>query len=584
MKTQKKTAVKGAMLLWMAAFCMLATACGKKQEEEAPPSYEMVAYQEDQLQDHTYYVKTNSGFYPVAPGILTVEEQDQLIPEKVSNSRIVWFGPDDQQIPTLYKDQSLVYVTSDLIPERFVFERFEDMGYTIGIKGLTQNSGGKYETVLDNFTIHPLSSALTQLTGMETGTVVGIDKIGTTPITSDYVSRGGTILGLTKGTVYNVDMYKGSDYLEDLKIEADTHAFVSFELFETSAYDYKQSIFVTIKIPDYLVSGYYYINGCGLFRYVANSAEKGVNGINFNTPYYVAIDEQGNLLTKEEYDALKAKEAREKGLVTDGSDGGEGGDTEDPATSPNVWSFVQSIDNSMDEISFMITYQDEKKMEDSEYISAQLEQTQGYEKVETVEKDPPRAKLTSPTGEIYTFTAGSSESGTMLSCNVTMPISGEWKVDITGMEDRTFTLTSNIGTGHTNSVMHSGNGTAEMNYYLENALADAQFEVTWENAEHAANIEVITPTKVRRTANENDKDCYKILETDYGKQVLGLDTCIAGYYKIRVSGEELGRVRCVVSEKDKKYSEGKEEQTDEEKTDEEKKDEEEKTDEKKEEN
>ena len=567
--------VKRNISICLSVFLVSALAlsgCGKKEEEV--PTYEMVAYQENQLMDHTYYVKTNSGYYPVAPGIITVGEQEELIPEVVSNSRIVWFGPDDQQIPTLYKDQSLVYVSSDIIPEKFVFERYEDLGYTIGIKGLYANAGGKYETVLDDYTMHPLSSAYANLAaqGIQSGTIVGIDKIGTTTITSDFVTRGGTISGLTKGQVYNVDIYRGSDYLEDLKLAADTHAFVSYEIFETSAYDYKQSIFVTIKMPDYLLSGYYYVNGCGLFRYVANAAAEGINGINFNQPYYVAIDENGNLMTQEDVD--RAEKLKKQGEGEEGSD--TGSDITVSSTTGNTWSFIQSLDNTMEGMDFFIHYEDEKKEEKTDVVAAQLAQAQDYKEVETEEKDPPQAMLISPDGQGYEFTLERTDEdkengGGTLMCSVTMPISGDWKIDISGMEDRIFTVQSSINSGHSNSVVHSGTGSAEMNYYLGNAIKDAQFEFTWENAEHAAVIEITTPSGKRCTANENDENAYKILYTDYGQQVIGMGTCIAGNYTIRITGEELGRVRCVVSEKDKKYEEEKKEDTEEKKDEEEKK-------------
>lgn len=510
------------------------TGCNKEEEEVV--SYDLVAYQIDQLCESTYYVQTGDGFYPVTPGTMTVGENEGAIAEQVNNNRMVWYGLDDNQIPTLYKNQSLVFCTANQIPASWVFERYEDLGYTIGIRALTPNSAGRYETVLDGYTLHPMSSAYTQLSSLANGTIVGIDRIGATQINNNYVSRGGTITGLAKDQVYSVDVYQGSVYV-NTNMTADTHAFSSYELYETTDYSYNQSNYVTIKIPDYFVSGYYYINGAGMFKYVANDSSQGISGVNFNTPYYVGYDEDGNLITAEQQKQMKEQEVTEVEKINEG----------------NEWKFTQSIDTSMENLNITITYSDMATVKETETVAAQLElSTQGMDNTsEEVPVSVPEAKLTAPDGTQYDFISSATD-GNFLSVNVEMPISGDWLVLIKGMENKTFDITSNIGSGHSNSVLHSGNGTAEMTYYLSTAIKDAVFDFTWENTEHACTIEIIGPDGTKYDVTEETEG--EVLSSSYGHTSMRLGQCIAGNYLIKITGEELGRVRCVT----KSYEDDKE--------------------------
>ena len=550
------------MFTLIASVTML-TGCNK--EEEVVVSYDLVPYQLDQLCESTYYVQTGDGFYPVAPGTMTVGENEGAIAAQVNNNRMVWYGLDDKQIPTLYKNQSLVFCTANQIPASWVFERYEDLGYTIGIRALTPNSAGRYETVLDGYTLHPMSSAYTQLSSLANGTIVGIDRIGATQINNNYVSRGGTITGLAKDQVYSVDVYQGSVYV-NTNMTADTHAFSSYELYETTDYSYNQSNYVTIKIPDYFVSGYYYINGAGMFKYVANDSSQGISGVNFNTPYYVGYDENGNLITAEQQKQMKEQEVTEVEKINEG----------------NEWKFTQSIDTSMENLNITITYSDMATVQETETVAAQLElSTQGIDNSsKEVSVSVPEAKLIAPDGTQYDFISSATD-GNFLSVNVEMPISGDWLVTMKGMENKTFNITSNIGSGHSNSVLHSGNGTAEMNYYLSTAIKDAVFDFTWENTEHACTIEIVGPDGTRYDVTEETEG--EVLSSGYGHTSMRLGQCIAGNYLIKITGEELGRVRCVTkpyednkdqNKEDKDNSEDEENKEDSEDKDEDKEDEE----------
>ena len=72
------------------------------------------------------------------------------------------------------------------------------------------------------------------------------------------------------------------------------------ERFISHEYAFMHSNFIAIEIPDYFVSGYYFVNGVGLFRYVTGEDEGTYNGkafdpgIDWNTPM-ITYNEDGTV-------------------------------------------------------------------------------------------------------------------------------------------------------------------------------------------------------------------------------------------------------------------------------------------------
>lgn len=105
----------------------------------------------DMLEPGSFYVHSGDYFYLLpAEGCNFDPANDYLQSTDYSANgmispelnRLVSFTWTDDAIPTLYKNDQLVYVAAESIPS-FRWERYLDKGYSIGISGLSAASSGK---------------------------------------------------------------------------------------------------------------------------------------------------------------------------------------------------------------------------------------------------------------------------------------------------------------------------------------------------------------------------------------------------------------------------------------------------------
>ncbi len=227
--------------------------------------------------------------------------------EAIEYPRSIWISTDeDDNIPTVTKDDLLIYVSSTEVPDGILFERFADYGYSIGISNMIADGGGHYyfefaATDEDDYKHYvDMNSDAAQVSELDPITKLYLDKVGSTKVDEDNVSDGGSVLGLTKNKSYVCEFYTGTFY-QDFKMTANIHSFSSLERFTSYEYEFMHSNFIVISIPDYFKSGYYFVNGVGLFRYVAEADESTYNGeaydenIDWNDPIIV-YNENGEMI------------------------------------------------------------------------------------------------------------------------------------------------------------------------------------------------------------------------------------------------------------------------------------------------
>ena len=133
----------------MAAAIMILSGCKKK--EEGPVEENLQAVSLDQLEEGNFYVRSGDSYYK-----LPIEEcnfdltkdaktnddkQAGIMPTGVEDGRVLDYVYKDNAIPTLYQNDTLVYVTDSEISS-FTWERFLDLGYSIGVYGMSLNNGG----------------------------------------------------------------------------------------------------------------------------------------------------------------------------------------------------------------------------------------------------------------------------------------------------------------------------------------------------------------------------------------------------------------------------------------------------------
>ncbi len=265
------------------------TGCGKDKEELSKEEEYI-----EQMEDGMFYVRSmgTNKITPVYFGNATFEKGKTSTQEQVS--RVMWFKDDFEEIPTLYSGDSLIMRTDQEFDEHFIFERFEDVGYSVGLCHLEETDSGRYAISTDpkDCETYPGSDTDVILDNYKNSKVI-IDTIGNIPIrkideettSASFVSKFGTLLNLNKDQQYEVKVYEGTNENKHV-FKADVHILGSMGGINSVEYyfDENEGQFnvINIKIPQEYNSGYYLINGLGMFRYV-NGNSWG-DSTNFNIP------------------------------------------------------------------------------------------------------------------------------------------------------------------------------------------------------------------------------------------------------------------------------------------------------------
>ncbi|MCR5337542.1 MAG: hypothetical protein K6E75_03195 [Lachnospiraceae bacterium] len=234
--------------------------------------------------------KTRTGreaFFTAPKGTIsfTRHETDDLGQEP----RNIWFeDAADKSIPTVTRKDALLYVSKTDIPKEIIFERFYDNGYSIGIAGMQEDKGGHFyipyaEDREDDYQyyIDPESGA-SVLAGFDGIERLYLDRAGDEPVSSENVSAGGCVTGLIKDKTYDCQFYTGTFY-QDFTLTANVRTFTSLERFESYEYSFLHANCISLKLPEYLKSGYYMVLGKGLIRYVAPEDEEKYSGQEYDT-------------------------------------------------------------------------------------------------------------------------------------------------------------------------------------------------------------------------------------------------------------------------------------------------------------
>jgi len=507
---------------------------GCKEKEVVPeePVYELKPLTAEQLEAGKYYVKNGDTFYVLPTGTHNFNDKNLIVRDNrnVDQRRVIWFGPDDITIPTLYADDTLVYVTQNL-PDSFVWERYKDDGYTIGLTGLTINATGSYSVVMDGNNFYPNSSMKNAVasSGASVGDSLVLDAIDKLKVSNGNVSECGSILGLQANRTYSIDMYDGSKYLPMENIVADTHIFGAYEVYTSSICNYMQANYIQVVVPDNFISGYYFINGTGFVRYVDNARSQGITDVDFNLSYYFT-DSDGKVHTRDELDD-------DGNIIVD---------------EEKYYSTFTNIDCSNNAMTIDISYEDAKgtNVDGSEFTYSDDE------------VGLPQAKLIDPDGnEDYVFVNSNSKEKT-LTLKVDNPIPGLWEVRVYNAQKRYFSVATTFSSGHNDTLVHNG-GNSEITYYVPENMNNALVTITWTNTTVQPNYKegvVIKDQKINDPNDEKEltftRDSVTVSDTENYKEGRGIVKMVIGEikygdYKIRLNSDyALGRVRVTFTDLD----------------------------------
>lgn len=321
-------------------------------EESEGDNVALQVFTTEGLESGNFYIRhKNNSCEPLYLGEVTFEG----VANTPDNSRVCWFKEDFENIPTLYEGESLILYSETAFEEKFTLERFEDLGYTIGIRGIEISDAGHYKvsTQTEDKCTYPGGDTddllqtsnqyviLQKINGselkLEPGTkledvvddleinkTAGEDETKKVNSKQSGLTRCGT-LALSPFTKYEVVSFDGT-IKSTHKYVSDVHVFGSMEIQTTLDFTYEDTNVIKINLPAYYNEGYYVINGVGMFRYLKNnySEEEFINSPElFNIPNAIesdllasddgmtSITEERTITTPEEYENMSESEKRE---------------------------------------------------------------------------------------------------------------------------------------------------------------------------------------------------------------------------------------------------------------------------------
>lgn len=221
---------------------------------------------EENLVSDTFYVVHEGVYYPVYTYLKNSYAEDEA-DTRVSRNRMAFYTTENfTDIPTLFPGDHLVYYSTSNLLSYVVWERYEDMGYTFGIRNLEKTISGRYYLDLDSDEecIIP-DSELYDMYNLGVDRVM-IDKVGGV-VVDDSIIENGIIVGVNGGKNYDMEVYTGTNY-KYYTATSNVIAMRAYELFASVEIETLQDCFWEIGVPDYLVDGYYDVDGCGMIRIV----------------------------------------------------------------------------------------------------------------------------------------------------------------------------------------------------------------------------------------------------------------------------------------------------------------------------
>lgn len=254
----------------------------------------------DKLINNTYYVVHDDILYPIYAGIDKTTNGAWDEDDAANYYDMYIFRSDlEKNIPTLFEGDRLVYYSKSNVLNYTMYYRMLDAGYSIGSVNLYKNISGRYFLNLDDSENILYNSGLDDIYNQKDIDYVMFDKVAGVQITDDLID-GGVIKGLEKDKYYDFELYLGT-FFKPITLQSNFHIFRGFEKFASVEYETLQDFLYEIKIPEYLTTGYYYLNGTGMMRYVEGNVYN--TDTDFNVPllFLPEFDENGDPVDQSKY-------------------------------------------------------------------------------------------------------------------------------------------------------------------------------------------------------------------------------------------------------------------------------------------
>lgn len=523
---------KNVFVLAVLTACMglVLSGCKKEKEVEEPVEDILSAVSLNDLKPGHFYVRSGDSFYllpvedcnfdPTRPALSTDNKETGMTNQ--AENRLLGFVHKDMAIPTLYKNDQMIYV-SDGSVSTFTWERFRNCGYSIGFSGLALSESGKIKSVSQTVCSEGATLKTTLETlGISKDVDVTVDAVNGTTLSPQYLNSAGIITGMSKDAAANVDLYLGTQHTP-ISVTADTKYYQSFELYQTAKYTLSTDGYAIIEVPAYFRSGYYLINNLGFVKFL--NVDRGVDesGIDLNSAYYYE-GKGGKTLTFYEWQ-------EENGIAVAG--GQSSAYTQSMLNTEDYEErYLISVDNTQESMEVIVSY---RYMDEESRVNASQNGTF------------PKVYLVSPAGESITFTenegrtysADNQEGYTYLEADINGVVAGEWQLLYSNFDKIHKCVEVSINSGNATSYVHNGSSGSIRIYYEPSDQAH-DFTITWEHADRAlADLKLTMPDG---TIYSKSTTPGNIMADEYGKYVIKVPELMKGDYRFDIKGEGLGRV------------------------------------------
>lgn len=218
----------------------------------------------EQLVSGSFYVVHDGIYYPAFAYASNYDLSDSLknYIDPYAHKQLYFTAENELEIPTIFlaKGDTLVYYDTENILDYVKWERYKDLGYTVGLYNIYQTEYSKlaYINLEEEEGCIISGSNLEAINTDMASTLVSLIRIGNVNITDELISNG-LIVGAKANESYDLEVYDGTNYNHYIAT-ADMHAFEAYELFASVETTPLQQFAWEIEIPEYFVNGYYKVN------------------------------------------------------------------------------------------------------------------------------------------------------------------------------------------------------------------------------------------------------------------------------------------------------------------------------------
>lgn len=252
------------------------TGCGVKEkiytvDTEATMEY----FKKDELESGIYYIKDGTDFMKVLSAQGNVPATGDI---SSYFDQYMWIlSTEEVHLPTLYKGESIALKTKEGIKDGISLKRLRDAGYTFGISGLKKSQTGFA------FTTQNILKGSNAETVFSSGSGMSISEVDGMELKPVSVSSAGMVVNLEKENDYELTIFSGSQSVKKT-VNADAHAFIADSTLEISDHIITQNGYIAYQMPETAASGYYLVEGQGIFRYInePRSESGNITNVNFN--------------------------------------------------------------------------------------------------------------------------------------------------------------------------------------------------------------------------------------------------------------------------------------------------------------